>query len=230
MLKQSFLLSVAAIMAAAAAPASAAQLIQNGTFSNGLAGWTPYTTANGTAGGFIQNGDVFTALLPTTASFDVTGSGAQSALFLNVGVLTPPFGGTPQGGGVFQTVSTTGGVATFSASIAAYSRTGNIAGGIFSVLVDNVALASIDFGDIGALQTERGTLSFATTLSAGTHIIALQAVRPFGAAVNVTSQYFTNVSLDVAGVPEPTTWAMLVLGFGFTGGAMRRRGRPVLAA
>ena len=33
--------------------------------------------------------------------------------------------------------------------------------------------------------------------------------------------------LDVAGVPEPETWAMMVLGFGLAGGALRRR--PVAA-
>ena len=30
----------------------------------------------------------------------------------------------------------------------------------------------------------------------------------------------------VAGVPEPATWAMLILGFGVVGGAMRRRSQP----
>lgn len=31
------------------------------------------------------------------------------------------------------------------------------------------------------------------------------------------------------GVPEPATWALLVLGFGLIGGALRRRAAPSLA-
>jgi len=37
-----------------------------------------------------------------------------------------------------------------------------------------------------------------------------------------------NVSLtgpQAAGVPEPATWAMMIMGFGAIGGIMRRRGR-----
>jgi PEP-CTERM motif len=35
--------------------------------------------------------------------------------------------------------------------------------------------------------------------------------------------------VETAGVPEPTTWAMMIIGFGLIGGAMRQR-RPTLAA
>ena len=33
----------------------------------------------------------------------------------------------------------------------------------------------------------------------------------------------------IAGVPEPGTWAMMILGFGFVGGALRRRGKGQLS-
>lgn len=33
----------------------------------------------------------------------------------------------------------------------------------------------------------------------------------------------------IVAVPQPGTWAMLILGFGVIGGAMRRRGGPVSA-
>lgn len=39
-----------------------------------------------------------------------------------------------------------------------------------------------------------------------------------------------NVSLSIAAVPEPASWAMLITGFGLTGWAMRRRNRPVVSA
>ena len=38
-----------------------------------------------------------------------------------------------------------------------------------------------------------------------------------------------NATLTVAAVPEPATWAMMLIGFGAMGVAMRRRARPVLA-
>lgn len=38
-----------------------------------------------------------------------------------------------------------------------------------------------------------------------------------------------NLSINVAGVPEPASWAMLIAGFGLVGATMRRR-RAVLAA
>jgi PEP-CTERM motif len=36
-----------------------------------------------------------------------------------------------------------------------------------------------------------------------------------------------NFSLSIAAVPEPATWGMMILGFGFAGGAMRARKRSV---
>jgi PEP-CTERM motif len=36
-----------------------------------------------------------------------------------------------------------------------------------------------------------------------------------------------NFSLSIAGVPEPATWGMMILGFGFAGGAMRVRKRSL---
>ncbi len=38
-----------------------------------------------------------------------------------------------------------------------------------------------------------------------------------------------NVSLDIAVVPEPASWAMLVAGFGLAGGALRRQRRTMAA-
>ncbi|WP_422062241.1 PEPxxWA-CTERM sorting domain-containing protein [Sphingopyxis sp.] len=39
-----------------------------------------------------------------------------------------------------------------------------------------------------------------------------------------------NVRLDIAAVPEPATWALMLFGFAFVGGAMRSRRKPHLAA
>lgn len=208
-----------------ASPVSAAQLIQNGNFSSGLTGWTSYLTANGTISPTTPNqGGVSPSNSPAeVATFDVTGTGASNALWLNAGQYLPPYGtANPAGGGVFQTFLSGAGAASITADIAATTRFAGDAGGVFSILVDGVALGSFDFGAING--TTRSAFNFTTNLTAGTHTLALQVVRPFGPGVGLRSQYFDNISVNgVAAVPEPGVWAMMIVGFGLVGGAMRRR-------
>jgi hypothetical protein len=74
------------------APAHA-DLITNGDFQTGtLAGWTVFTTSNGSDG----------AGLPNVVSFNTTGGGASDAAQFNVGEIN--FDRTPQGGGLSQTI------------------------------------------------------------------------------------------------------------------------------
>ena len=228
-------LSCAVLLVVSAAPANAVEVITNGDFQSGLTGWTGFATANGTisqipgyAGG--------TRDLAAIKSFNVSGSGASNALALNAGA--NPSSPTPEGGGVTQTFITTGGTATFFANIADnwLSASGSIASiGLFSVLLDGQLMDSHDFGIVTANSqgwTLRDTLGFTTMLSAGEHTLALQVTRRFAPAIGVDAEYFDNVSLNVtSAVPEPSTWAMLILGFvgvGFM--ACRRRNGATLAA
>jgi hypothetical protein len=229
-------LSIAALLGVSAVPAQAVEVLTNGNFQSGLTGWTSYTTPNGT---IAENPSLPGAPQPQSASvvsFDVSGSGASSALFLNAGKINGPYNATPQeGGGVSQTFTTTGGLATFSADVAAfYTRTSGASGlGLMSVLLDGIVLDTFDFGGVNSgPATLRGELDFSTTLTAGEHILSLQATRLFAPARGVDSQYFDDVSLDVtAAVPEPSTWAMLLLGFGGVGFmTYRRRKTAVFAA
>jgi len=52
----------------------------------------------------------------------------------------------------------------------------------------------------------------------------------FFAANTLTRDSFTlgGVTVNVASVPEPSTWAMLILGFGVIGGVMRRKQRQTV--
>jgi hypothetical protein len=223
-----------AVLIASAAPAKAVEVITNGNFQSGLTGWTSYTTANGTIAATPSMPGAPQPQNASVVSFDVTGSGASNALFLNAGKINPVYGSAPgEGGGVSQTFTTTGGLATFSADIAAFTRVNGLtAFGLMSVLLDGVVLDSFDFVGPGTSTTLHNTLDFTTNLTAGQHILQLQATRIFAPGAGVTSQYFDNVSLDVeAAVPEPSTWAMLILGFvgvGFM--AYRRRNGAPLAA
>ena len=44
------------------------------------------------------------------------------------------------------------------------------------------------------------------------------------------TQFTQFLAFDVAGVPEPASWALMIAGFGLTGAALRRRGRVAAAA
>jgi len=227
-------LSCAVLLVVSAVPAKAVEVITNGDFQSGLTGWTSYTTANGTIAATPSLPDAPQPQNASVVSFNVTGSGASNALFLNAGKINPPYNSAPgEGGGVSQTFTTSGGMATFSADIAAFTRVNGLtAFGLMSVLLDGVVLDSFDFVGPGTSTTLHNTLDFTTNLTAGQHTIQLQATRIFAPGGGVTSQYFDNVSLDVlTPVPEPSTWAMLILGFvgvGFI--AYRRRNGATLAA
>jgi hypothetical protein len=216
-----------------AGTAQAGPVLINGNFQNGLTGWTAYTTANGTIAELPSTPGAPAPQTASVVSFDVKGTGASNALFLNAGKINGPYNSAPgEGGGVSQIFTTVGGVATFSADIAAlYTRTSGASGlGLISVLIDGVLLDSHDFGDVpGGPVTLRSTLGFTTNLSAGSHTISLQATRLFAPARGVASQYFDNVSLDVVAVPEPATWAITLVGFGLMGASLRHRRRSMAA-
>jgi hypothetical protein len=228
-------LSFVVLLAAYTIPAQAVEVLTNGNFESGLTGWTSYTTANGT---IAENPSLPNAPQPQSASivsFNVSGSGASNALFLNAGKINGPYNATPQeGGGVSQTFTTTGGLATFSADVAAfYTRTSGASGlGLMSVLLDGIVLDTFDFGGVNSgPATLRGELDFSSILTAGQHTLSLQATRLFAPARGVDSQYFDDVSLNVvtAAVPEASTWAMMILGFAGVGFvAYRRKTKPAL--
>lgn len=221
------------IAASVVGTAHAGPVLINGNFQNGLTGWTAYTTANGTIAELPSAPGAPAPQTASVVSFDTKGDGASNALFLNAGKINGPYNANPgEGGGVSQIFTTTGGIATFSADIAAlYTRSsGGLGIGLLSVLLDGVVLDSHDFGDVaGGTITLRSTLGFTTNLSAGQHTLSLQATRLFAPGRGVTSQYFDNVSLDVTAVPEPATWAMMIVGFGMTGASLRHRRRRTAA-
>jgi PEP-CTERM motif-containing protein len=225
-------LSIAVLFSAFIVPAHAVQVLTNGTFDTGVTGWTSFVTANGT----ITDPPSPPAGPPTseqatTRSFNVTGSGASDALFLNAGGKS--FTGTQQGGGVTQTFSTMGGVATFSADIAAWTRANSLGIGLLSVLLDGVLMDSHDFGNADGSNgtiTLRSTLGFTTDLAAGSHTLTLLATRGFAHASGVTNQYFDNASLDVAQTPLPAALPMFISGLGVVGALWRRNKKKAQAA
>jgi hypothetical protein len=76
--------------------------------------------------------------------------------------------------------------------------------------------------------------SYSRTLTAGTYVIEA-GVRNVGESEGPADMGYAsrllidNVTLQVAGVPEPASWALMILGFASIGAALRRR-RPVSPA
>ncbi|QXQ08680.1 PEPxxWA-CTERM sorting domain-containing protein [Sphingosinicellaceae bacterium] len=80
-----------------------------------------------------------------------------------------------------------------------------------------------DLDNLGFAIDNIEGITFGKTLENGRRSLVLVADNNFTAGL--PSQFLT---FEVAGVPEPATWAMLIIGFGLVGSAMRRR--PVVAA
>jgi len=191
-----------------------ATLIINGDFETGtLAGWTTFTTANGTLGtGF-----------PNVVPFDTNNDGtATNSAQFRVGQVSFDLG-VPAGGGIFQNITTGAAPLTLGLDIAALSPDGPNSGGLFELLLDGSVIDSFDFGDILAGATEFSMLAALQMVSAGTHEVRIRMTRLFLQGGGTPEQYLDNIiATQAAPVPEPST--MLLLGSGLAGlGYFRRR-------
>ena len=84
-------------------------------------------------------------------------------------------------------------------------------------------------GLVNNLQSFQITGGTGVFLNATRSFIGTGQIR-FGNGQPVGTIAISNGTINVAGVPEPRTWAMLVAGFGATGYTMRRRRTIGLAA
>lgn len=85
-----------------------------------------------------------------------------------------------------------------------------------SILLDGHAFVQTGFDGPGAETWELSP----TLIGAGAHSIFVN-----GSVVGTTGDGSYSGTLNVTAVPEPATWAMMLLGFAVVGGAMRRRER-----
>lgn len=208
-------LLVGSALAAFALPASAAQLIVNGGFEAPLAPPPCCTTTPPTPipGWTVTTGDVNVV----TGTFASTNGNLAYEANQYLDLV-----GQSGSGSMFQTFNTIAGK-TYTLSFA------------YSHNVFSVGAASAGFSVDGLM----GTVSHNTGNSNGLDWQVY--TNTFVASGNSATLTFTNtagnqvggVFLDAVSVtgaiPEPATWAMLILGFGLVGGAMRRRTRIAFA-
>lgn len=100
----------------------------------------------------------------------------------------------------------------------------------YNTLTINYADGGFEFvtgGDILTTGQPTGQVSGSFIINGDGRLIS-------GLSLATTSNSFEvdnlSISDTLAGVPEPTTWALLMVGFGMVGASMRRRSRGTVAA
>ena len=173
--------------------------LNNGDFETGnLAGWTVFTTPNGTVG----------TDYPQVLSFDINndGNATYSAQF-KVGQVRSS-DGTYAGGGLFQDVHLVEGDYNLSVDIAADdggSLFGNDEAGLFELMVDGIVVDSHNFGTIGGNSTKHSLLASVTIMTTGSHEIRVRITRAAVEPSIPLTQLVDNVVLDLIATAEPAS-------------------------
>jgi hypothetical protein len=198
----------AVLVFAAAPPAMAAQLVGgSGISSNG------YVIANPTSGDISQ---------ATSLDFN-TSSGAPSpgvaGVLSSYGAGSGSFAGiicnNPAGCGSIQDIT--------SLALGAQSIPS------FFILTGGTNVNPITFDLTGITLINRSTSNFLDFSASGIFHWAGFDPTPGVFQFSAQGTNVTSMSFSAQAVPEPGTWALMLLGFGGIGLAMRRRRRPALA-
>ncbi len=178
----------------------------------------------------------WTMAAAAVATLAMAAPAAQAATVFNLidqGVLdttgTENFGATIDALGVFthSFTFTVGGPSDASGSVISIrSSSGGKDLDFSSVDLDGIFAFHPDFGVVGHEPNDSWTLDTAS-LSAGSHTIHVNGqVFATGAIGTPTAaSYGGTINIESVAVPEPGTWALMILGFGGAGAMLRRRQR-----
>ena len=198
---------------ALASPAAAVNIIQTWDPGVGEGGATPKTNS-GAAGFDAINPPTFLETFEDAAAtgFSITGGAITSN---PAGGGSPLFGFNTTPGGDFL-LELQGGSAIFSflnpISSFGFKLTGVQTNGVSVAFNDGTAYT------FGVINNGSGVQFFGVT--GFTNAVTSFTVNATSDIIGIDDLRFASVS---AAVPEPTTWAMILFGFGVIGGALRRR-------
>jgi hypothetical protein len=100
----------------------------------------------------------------------------------------------------------------------------NLSAGVAQILLDNTVVASHNFGAIDANEWRSARLAFSGLEPAGTHLLAIQFLRPTLVSAGTPYQYIQAVSYTGIEAPEPHSFLLLSLGLA----VLAARGRKVV--
>lgn len=220
-----FKVFVAASLIAIAAPASAATFVLGGS------------SADSATKTFIAGGETLTA-------YGFTYAGTPGSVNLSTSFAAAPIRQSSAGLGVCQsgeagdqcTQVDSNGVneaLAFSSSTGAFT----IGSAVFSIIdsndtlkavgFDGTNLVNLGFGGTFASGLTGAGIASTTAIGGNTYRVDFSGLGNFQYIAflqqNDSDDGFRVNSVTTGAVPEPATWAMMITGFGFVGGAMRRR-------
>lgn len=176
------------------------------------------TTTNGLVPGDIDPG--------VTYSVPTPGQGEDFALFIDAGGgFTGGFlDGFDYGGDNFLNV-------TFDSAQGAFGFDTNNFMGAFTIVINSSAGPIFSQTFPGALDDGLVFFGFQSDSADIVSLTIESTLAPFGNAFAIDNFTFNGRPvIELGGIPEPATWAMMITGFGMAGGALRRHKRSATAA
>ncbi len=222
-MKNSYLALAAASLAAFAMPAQAANLLTNGSFESGLSGWT---LGGGSGDGYP----------PAAISYGAPGSAFGEVVPADNAAGNPGFDAVGLHGVYFvadlanpQTLSQIVNIAageSYTVGFDVYlpgNGAANINDATFTASIGGDEFATFNASSQPAQQWMHYSSSGIATVSGPLEFKFDYNSFGIPAKDFVVDRVYFAITSSVPGVPEPSTWAMLVLGFGAIGFAARRR-------
>jgi len=222
MMIKNILLAGAVAVIAGAAPASAVNLIDNGNFEAGNTGFTS---------GYGYVAPAATALNPEALYTIDTNPNNSHSSFVS-------YGDNTTGSGLFMIVNGSGTVdtpvwtsQTISLGAGTYTFGAFLSSAYFLSPAQVEFTVTPDSGDVISLGTFAAPVSTGLWSGVGSNFTLAVATNVVVRIVNQNTALSGNdfgiddISLSAVGstVPEPATWAMLVVGFALIGSARRRK-------